>query len=74
MYTYYIIHHLAIECGPLQNPQNGQVVLTGLEVFSVANYECDNGFGINGVNTRVCQPDRTWSGVEPTCERKMMYI
>ena len=34
---------------------------------SVASYSCDQGFGLQGDATRVCQADGTWSGRTPQC-------
>ncbi|XP_064386513.1 sushi, von Willebrand factor type A, EGF and pentraxin domain-containing protein 1-like [Halichondria panicea] len=36
----------------------------------VATHNCDEGYGLSpSVRTRTCQPDRTWSGEEITCQR-----
>ena len=38
---------------------------------SVATHSCDKGYGLSlSVRTRTCQPNRTWSGEEITCQRK----
>ena len=38
---------------------------------SVGTHSCDEGYGLSpSVTTRICQPDRTWSGEEITCQRK----
>lgn len=61
---------VAVDCGPLPPPKNGQVSLTSTTLFSVATYECERGFGLVGVSSRVCQSDGKWSEKEPICERK----
>ena len=41
----------------------------GYEVGSHASYECNEPLeGNDQCSTRVCLPDGTWSGEEPTCE------
>ncbi len=55
------------------DPVNGRVTFTGITVYSMATYECDSGFGIKGAINRMCQKDGTWSGSNPTCERKSVF-
>lgn len=50
------------------NPFNGRVVLMGRTVGSQATYDCNEGFNLEGNETRTCQSDGMWSGNEPTCE------
>ena len=38
----------------------------------VANYTCDPGFILVGDRTRICGSDGSWSGMAPTCERKLI--
>ena len=41
----------------------------GYEVGSHASYECNEPLeGNDQCSTRVCLPDGTWNGEEPTCE------
>ena len=56
-------------CPSLTDPANGMVMWTGLNPGSTATYTCDEGFELNGVETRTCQSDGTWSDVPPTCDR-----
>ena len=37
---------------------------------SVASYTCDEGFELFGTGMRMCQSNKTWSGVEPKCQGK----
>ena len=46
--------------------------LSGVTVGSTADYSCDEGFMLEGEAQRVCQKSREWSGVAPTCERKLL--
>ena len=70
-----------VDCGDLDDPNNGQVSLDGTIPGSIATYTCDPGFGLVGVMERMCQANGQWSGNEPTCEgqayktsQKIMYI
>lgn len=64
----------AVECEQLEDPDNGNVVLSGTTLGSLATYSCIEGYELNGEEQRTCQMDRTWSGVEPTCDRKQICI
>ncbi len=35
-----------------------------------ATYTCDHGYTLNGVSTRTCQADGTWSLTAPNCGRE----
>ena len=63
---------VAIMCPPLPDIDNGMVEWSGLSPEDVATYTCDPGFILVGEPTRVCRDDETWSGEEPTCERKLL--
>ena len=52
------------------NPENGAVSFTTRTIDSVATYTCDSGYGLMGVNTRICLETGLWSGEEPTCRSK----
>ena len=57
-----------VDCGPLNNPGNGRVVLTGTTFGSTATYSCQKGFALVGSSTRTCQANRVWSGQAPVCQ------
>ena len=57
-----------IMCPPLTDPDNGMVTWTGLTPDSTATYTCDTGFELNGVETRTCLNNGTWSDDAPTCD------
>ena len=59
-------------CPPLPDIDNGVVSWTGLSPGDVATYTCDLGFILVGDVTRICTDNGTWSGEEPTCERKLL--
>ena len=64
-----IVHTvIIIDCGELDDPNNGQVSLNGTTLGSIATYTCDPGHSLIGDMERICQENGTWSGNEPTCE------
>lgn len=58
---------IAVGCGPLDPPQNGIVVLSGVSIGDTATYNCKHGFQLVGAGTRECQANGQWSGEAPTC-------
>ena len=65
---------IVIDCGPLPAPDNGEVELSGTIFTSVANYSCNEGYILNGTQTRFCTIAETWSGVEPVCGTLMITM
>lgn len=63
-----------IDCGPLNNIDNGRVEFSSTNVGSIANYFCKNGFSLVGEGQRRCQQSGQWSGVEPTCKSQLDAI
>ena len=62
-----------IDCGDLDDPSNGDVMLTdgNTQYGAVAVYTCNNGYIVaNGDETRTCEASEEWSGSEPNC----MYV
>ena len=57
----------AIFCPDLSSPANGRVSVSGLRPGSTADYSCEPGYSLRGVETRVCQNNGKWSDNEPTC-------
>ena len=63
------------DCGPLENPENGMVVVSPSTLDgSVATYSCNVGFDLDRFPTRTCQLNPStipgvWSGGAPTCIR-----
>ncbi|XP_053397800.1 neurogenic locus notch homolog protein 1-like isoform X1 [Mercenaria mercenaria] len=56
------------DCGTLTDPANGQVLTVfGTTYGQTAEYSCNSGYQVNGVSTRTCQADGTWSATDPTC-------
>ena len=72
----HIILCIAVDCGSLDRPQNGQVVFKPDTTFmSMATYSCDEGFDLFGISGRVCEDDGIWSlrgSLDPVCEGLLM--
>ena len=45
-----------VDCGSLEDPDNGQVNFSNTTFESTANYTCDLGYNLNGNITRTCEP------------------
>ena len=64
--------YLTVVCQSLITPTNGMISYSDptLGVGSVATYNCENFYTLNGESTRTCQSNGawSWSGLEPTCE------
>ena len=61
-----------VDCGSLEDPDNGQVDFSNTTFESTANYTCDLGYNLNGNSTRTCEANVIWSGDPPSCERKLL--
>lgn len=61
-------------CGPLSQPENGDVDASITTVGSVATYSCNPGYLISDDSQRNCQMDGFWSGSAPTCLGIGSYI
>ena len=66
---HYVFLILAVvDCGPLTNPDNGQVNdAAGTTFGHTATYSCNTGYNLTGNRTRTCQATGEWSGSAPTC-------
>jgi hypothetical protein len=62
---------IGIECEVLLDPDFGSVLLTGLAVWSEAQYSCKDGFSLLGDQTRTCTETGNWTGVQPLCITSM---
>ncbi len=65
--------HLGIICPKLDDPEDGQVTVTGLTPSSTAEYSCNKGFKLFGTAWRKCQANGVWSGEAPICKRTYNY-
>ena len=58
-----------VTCSALDDPTDGAVQYSGVDVGAEAEYTCNEGFLLEGATTRVCRSDGSWSGEAPTCQR-----
>ena len=63
-----------MDCGDLDDPENGLVVLTDIIHRSTATYSCSVGYVLVGEQTRTCQADGNWSGTAPFCKQSGMFL
>ena len=62
--------YTGIVCPTLSNLENGQVTVNTHTVGGVATYTCNTGYGLSGVDTRMCVQNGVigqWTPGEPTC-------
>ena len=62
-----------VMCSALDDPTDGSLQYSSVDVGAEARYSCNEGFLLEGAPTRVCQTDGSWSGEAPTCERGLFY-
>ena len=75
-YIHHNFYYVApvVDCGFLPDPSNGVVSHPqGTEEGAIAEYDCDDEFMLTGSPNRQCLPSGLWSGVEPTCECKIIF-
>ena len=68
MFFHYLF--VAVGCGQLPDPLNGQVDISDTIIGSFAVYTCNQGFVLIGQMRRVCQRTAQWSGNTPSCQRE----
>ena len=61
-----------VDCGSLEDPDNGQVEFSNTTFESTVNYTCDLGYNLNGNSTHTCEANGEWSENPPSCERKWL--
>ena len=64
-------------CSDLASLLNGNIVYSdgtanNRSVGTVAIYNCDTGYNLNGGKTKTCRSDGTWSVSAPTCEGEVL--
>ena len=64
----HIIAITVINCGFLNDPDNGQVdTSSGTTFGSTATYTCDTGYTLFGSQSRTCGTDGNWTFQRPSC-------
>ena len=73
MYLYNV--YTDIKCGNLSTPFNGGIrscssgrVGVGYE-GDTCSFTCNTGYELTGSDTRTCQSDGSWSGMDSVCRR-----
>ena len=61
---------VAVDCGGLDNPENGMVSHDGTRLNAIATYQCNVGHELVGDDQRRCKEEGQWSGGQPLCESK----
>ena len=59
--------HSVVECPTLNDPDNGNLILSGNTIGQTAEYTCNNGFNLGGESLLICGPDGQWTGNPPVC-------
>ena len=64
-----VLLSLGIDCGSLNEPKNGFLLLSGTAEGDTATYSCKPGFVLTpgGGNTRICNHSGKWTGLVPEC-------
>ena len=57
-----------ISCGGPSPLTNGHIDISAYFFGSVITYNCDYGYRLNGVKSRICQENGVWSDDDPKCE------
>ncbi|CAI8024982.1 Sushi repeat-containing protein SRPX2, partial [Geodia barretti] len=57
-----------VECPTLNDPDNGNLNLSGNSLGDTAEYTCNTGYNLMGESISTCGADSQWSGNPPVCE------
>ena len=64
---------LEINCGPLNEPENGFVSSSGTADGDTATFSCKRGFVLEGESTCVCNRSGNWTCSLPECRSMEIY-
>ncbi|XP_060807330.1 uncharacterized protein LOC106139408, partial [Amyelois transitella] len=62
------------ECPELEQPEIGEVQLTGRLFGDKAAYSCPHGYHVVGLQSRSCQADGKWAGQPPACKQNIYCL
>lgn len=66
---------LAVQCGPLPNPENGKILGYKFYFPHSVRYMCDQGFRLtSGDIDRNCTSTGQWSGIAPVCQSNLIIL
>jgi len=57
-----------IVCPQLGHIKNGRLLFNETSYSSIVEYQCDNGYELDGFAKRNCTAGRLWTGSEPICK------
>jgi len=59
---------MVADCGPVANITNGNTAYQPNTLYTATVfYSCNQGYEVEGVDTRACLADGTWGGTQPSC-------
>ncbi len=61
-------------CPTLSAPRNGDMNVSNYFVGGTANFICNEGFGMVGIEQIICAADGIWSQQPPVCNRKIIIF
>ena len=61
-----------MDCGTLDDIENGGVVMSTSTFGSTVTYTCEEGYDLSDDVERTCQADGSWDEDEPDCISKYM--
>ncbi len=68
-------HWTVVDCGALEDPTNGKVVIVhGTTFDQPAVYSCNEGYTLNGDARRTCTASGQWTGSAPSCDREWLSL
>ena len=82
MYSYLAAMYYAIDiqCGNLTAPANGEIMSCSSGTVGVGyerdtcSFTCNTGYELTGSDTRTCQSDGGWSGIDDLCRRGILVL
>ena len=69
-----IVIYLAVDCGNVDPPSNGDVNAPETTFQAVATYSCISGYSLVGDSIQTCQANGSWSGQIPQCNREIAIL
>ena len=62
-----ILIYILVPCPAVENPVNGTVMLDTDGYISTANYRCNEGHTLKGIQQSVCSSTGEWNIEPPIC-------
>lgn len=61
-------------CGDPGIPSHGSREQTDFKIRSKVYFSCSEGYDLIGSSERMCFPNGTWSGTQPFCKRRKIFL